>query len=187
MQINKVLSEICSHRGLGSSDQCYAVLYALVRAFNVKRVVEIGTHQAASTITICQAILDNNYVPQIWTVDNWSQVDAEKMARGHIEAAGFGGYITMVKGSSDDVLPGLFAEIGLVDMVFIDGAHEFDAAARDVANCRLQSKILVMHDTWKMTPYLEKLRSDGWVVTVFPTKYVEGDGHLVGISLAIRE
>ena len=67
MQINKVLTEICSHRGLGSSDQCYAVLYSLVRAFNVTKVVEIGTHQAASTITICQAILDNKYVPQIWT------------------------------------------------------------------------------------------------------------------------
>ena len=187
MHINKVLTDICSHRGLGSSDQCYAVLYSLVRAFNVKRVVEIGTHQAASTITICQAILDNKYIPQIWTVDNWSQVDAEKLAKSHIDAAGFGGYITMVKGSSHDVMPELMPKIGQVDLIFIDGAHEVELAQKDVDNSAPYTNKLIMHDTWKMTPYLEGLRRDGWTVTVFPTKYVEGDGHLVGISLAVKE
>ena len=187
MQINKVLSEICSHRGIGSSDQCYTVLYALVRAFNVKRVVEIGTHQAASTIVICQAIVDNKYIPQVWTIDNWIHCNVEKVARKNIEAAGFKDYVTMVKGSSDDILPKLFPEIGSVDMCFIDGNHKPEAVQRDIDNCVPYARRLILHDTPEMNPYLQRLRDSGWQVMVFPTRYVEGDGHFVGISLAVKE
>jgi len=189
MQINSVLSEICSqHRGIGSTDQCYAVLYSFVRAFGAKRVVEVGTHQAASTIAICQAVLDNKEIPQVWTIDNWSQPPgSEKMARDHLAKAGFENYVTMVRGNSDKVLPVLFSEIGAVDLVFIDGCHSPDAVQKDIDACMSYSNRLVMHDTPAMNSYLYKLRGMGWIVTVFPTRFLEGGGAFVGISLAVKE
>ena len=149
----------------------------------MKRVVEIGTHQAGSTIVICQAILDNKYVPQVWTIDNW-RCNAEALAKNHLAMAGFTNHVRMVTGDSDKVLPELFARIGYVDMVFIDGNHQPEAVQKDIDICVQYASKLVMHDTWTMNSYLQKLRDGGWNVVVFPTRYVEGDGHLVGISFA---
>ena len=68
MNINPILSKIPKEHG--STNQCYDVMYTITRAFQVKRIVEIGTHKGHSAIVFCQAILDNNYTPSIWTVDN---------------------------------------------------------------------------------------------------------------------
>lgn len=187
MEINPVLSKIWRPKGSGSTEQDYSVMYAVARAIQAIKIVEIGTNRGFSAITFCQAVLDNKQIPKIWTIDNWStSPEAKTAAQNFIKQAGFESYIEMIEGNSKDVLPGLFEQIGKVDLVFIDGCHEIKAVQSDIRNVEPYTDCLLLHDTGagKIT-YLKEIESK-WAAISFPTRYVEGDGHLVGITLAVR-
>jgi tRNA A58 N-methylase Trm61 len=184
MHINKVIDEINVQRNLGSSNQCYEVMYTIARSYQVTRIVEIGTHKGASAITFCQAVLDNHKIPSVYTVDNWIQADKRAEAINNFAKAQVCKYITMVNGDSKIVVPQLFNDIGKVELTFIDGDHEEDNVEIDYDNCKNYSNLILFHDTgYGSNKYLNKAKAEGWNLTVFPTRYVEGDGHLVGISL----
>jgi len=175
-------------RYLGSGNQCYHVMYMVTQYFNVKKLLEIGTHQGGSAIVFCQAILDNGLIPEIHTVDNWSQAAYEELARNNIETAEFSKYITMHNGDSLLKVPEVFNKIGKVDLIFIDGNHELDYVIKDYNNCKNYSDKILFHDT--RTGDLEYLRlaeKDGYTIYNFETRYVEDDRHLIGIALAIKE
>lgn len=188
VDFNDMVNEINKNRNLGSSNQCYNVMYKTAYYFNVKKMLEIGTHRAASTITYCQAILDKGNVPEIHTVDNWSQVDLENLAKSHIEKAGFENYITMHNGDSLTKVPEVFKQIGKVDLVFIDGNHNPVYVLQDFMNCKDCSNLILFHDTgYGYSSYFKEVRENGYKIYNFETKYLEGDGHLVGIALAIKK
>lgn len=193
MLINKTLNKINEWRCLGSGEQCYSVMYAITRAFQVKRILEIGTHQGASAITFCQAILDNGDVPELWTVDSWAGFEGneatynlKEKTKKHFKAAGFDKYIHMVEGDSKIVVPDLMKkEVGMVDMCFIDGDHSSEAVIADYNNCKNYTHLILFHDCpIENVEYLRGARNEGWNVLSFPTRYAEGDRHLVGITLA---
>jgi precorrin-6B methylase 2 len=187
MHINNILDNINMARSLGSTNQCYDVMYTVARAFQVKTVVEIGTHQGASSIAFCQAILDNKYIPKVYTVDSWIQSNRKIATYNKFKEACFSEYITMVEGDSKEVIPKLFSDIGRVDLILIDGDHSLEGVLRDYDNCKNFSNIILFHDTgYGKVIYLKKIEQDGWKVITFPTRYVEGDSHIVGISLAIK-
>lgn len=187
MFINNVLININKARILGSSDQCYDIMYSITRAFQVKTMVEIGTHQGASCIVFCQAILDNKYIPKIYTIDNWSEAQFKQKAESNLNMCGFLPYVTMIDGDSKIVIPELFSTVGKVDLILIDGYHNSVAVEGDFLNCKDFSDVILFHDTLTGDmPYLKMVRECGFNVTSFPTRFVEGDGHLVGISLAIK-
>ena len=198
MEINKTLTKIHETTWLGSSDQCYQVMYTVARTFQVKSVLEIGTHQGASAITFCQAILDNNYIPELTTVDSWigvpNQPDTEEQklamknrALNFFKEAKFDKYIEMIEGDSKVVLSGIFQKIGKVDLCFIDGNHEYDYVISDFENCKNFTDIILLHDTAKGNlKYPDYIKNQGWTVITFPTRYLEGQGQLIGISLAIK-
>lgn len=187
MKINEVFSKIPTW--LGSASQDYDVMYAVTRAFQVKRILEIGTHQGASAIVFCQAILDNKYVPEIWTIDNWSSSKCKPRAEKFIREAGFDKHIKMLDGDSKVVVPNLFKKIGKVDLCFIDGDHTYEGVIADYNNCKNSTSLILFHDTHGgrgeiVNKYLSKIKEDGWMLLNFPTMYLEGDGHSVGITLA---
>jgi tRNA A58 N-methylase Trm61 len=187
MKINNVLDEINLNRTLGSSNQCYDIMYAITRAFQVKTIVEIGTHQGASAITFCQAILDNNYEPKIYTIDSWVQADKKDIAVNNFSKAGFGRYITLIEGDSKIKVPELFTVLKKVDLIFIDGDHSVEAIMIDYNNCKEHSNLIFFHDTGDGTiSYLKTIEAEGWKRISFPTKYIEGDLHSVGISLVYK-
>ena len=195
IEFNNIINEINGTRVLGSTNQCYRVMYMITQYFNVEKMLEIGTHQAASTITYCQAIIDNKKIPEIHTVDNWSQsgllplesVKFHKLATTNLEKAGFIKYVTMYDGDSLAKVPEVFNSIGKVDLVFIDGNHAIDYVIADYNNCKNFSNRIIFHDTLQTdTSFFDIVRNDGYTIYTFETKYLEGDGHLVGISLAIK-
>lgn len=196
MHINPILDEINKARYLGSSNQCYDILYAITRAFQVKTVLEIGTHRGASAIAICQAILDNKFTPIIYTIDNWSQQETKEIAMENFRKAGFDQYIYIITGDSTLMLKELLTfeaaifqikNVKEFDMCFIDGSHKIENIKRDCENCKDHCKIMVFHDTGIGDfIYLTQLEKEGWRVINFPTCYVEGDSHLVGIALAVK-
>lgn len=195
MEINKILTEIQKWVCLGSSTQCYIVMYAIVRSFQVKKIIEIGTHQGASSITFCQAILDNKYNPEIYTIDNWiglpgnaASQNLKSKAENYIKNANFDKYITMIEGDSRIVVPELFKKTGDVDLCFIDGDHSYQGVIADYENCKNHTKLLLFHDTGTgEVGYLKTIEREGWKVVPFPTRYIEGNGHLVGITLCIKK
>lgn len=189
IDFSDTVSEIINKRRrfLGSGNQCYHVMYMVTQYLNVQKMLEIGTHQAGSTIVFCQAIVDNGLIPEIHTVDNWSQASYEELAKDNIEKARFSKYITMHNGDSLIKVPEVFKKIGKVDLIFIDGNHDWDYVSKDYNNCKVYSDALLFHDTREGdVPYLKEAKNDGYVIYNFPSRYVEGDGHLIGISLAIK-
>jgi predicted O-methyltransferase YrrM len=163
-------------------------MYKLVQFFNVQKILEIGTHQGASSIVFCQSIIDNGRIPDIYTVDNWSQAAYEELAKNNIEKSGFSEYIKMYNGDSLTKVPEVFRKIGNVDLVFIDGNHDPDYILKDFDNCKNNSKLILFHDTRKGDDqYLQYVTECGFDVYNFETRYLEGDGHLVGIALAINK
>jgi hypothetical protein len=179
MHINNTLDDINKARSLGSSNQCYEVMYTITRSFQVKTVVEIGTHQGGSCICFCQAILDNNAIPEVYTVDSWVQADKKISAYNRFKDAGFLKYITMIEGDSKEVVPKLFSRIGKVDLIA--------GVLFDYENCKNFSNIILFHDTgFGKVTYLDRVKEDGWKILSLPTRYIEGDSHIVGITIAIK-
>jgi len=189
MELNPILTEVNKARWLGSTDQCYEVIYTVVRAFQVQNIVEIGTHRAASTIAMCQAVKDNGQTPRVWTIDNWSQMDMRAAAVDHLSRAGFGPNVELVTGSSRDVLTKLFERTVDIDLVFIDGDHTEDAVRADWALSSPHAPLVLFHDAamYAVSRVVDEAEAAGWNVTRFPTTFVEGDGRLVGVALAARK
>ncbi len=187
IEFNDVVKEINKDRHLGSGNQCYRVMYKVTQYLNVKKVLEIGTHKGASAITFCQAVLDNNLIPEIHTVDNWSQEDNGKISEDNILKAKFSKYITNYVGDSIVVVPEIFKKIGKVNLVFIDGNHDEEYIIKDYNNCKEYCDKILFHDTLDGNKeYLTLVKNDGYTIYNFETKYLEGNEHLIGIALAIK-
>lgn len=193
MIINKTVEKIGEWLCLGSSKQCYLTMYTVVRTFQVKKILEIGTHQGSSSITMCQAILDNGYKPEIWTVDSWEGFEGNEASKNlkekaakHFREAGFEKYISMQEGDSKVVVPKLLKEIGKVDLCMIDGDHSNEGVKADYDNCKDHTNLILFHDSGDGGHQREMVEKDGWRFITFPTRFLEGDKHLIGVSLAFK-
>lgn len=167
----------------GSTPQCYSVMYAIARAFQVTRIVEIGTHIGASAITFCKAMRDNKCHGKIWTIDSKQDPSIED----RLIKAGISDRVTVIHARSENALPGLFEKIGKVSLCFIDGDHDPKAMERDFWNCAPHTRLILLHDTGKNGEKAPFLKDIDWAVIHFPTRIRKGDktGPFVGISLAV--
>jgi tRNA A58 N-methylase Trm61 len=183
-----VVTRLNAYRGLGSTEQDYLMLYAVARAIQAKRIVEIGTHRGASGICLLRAAIDNGYAPHLWTIDPFPAMHVRDTALAAFHEAGMDAAVTVIQACSDVALPKLFDEIGNVDLVFIDGDHTESAARNDFEMCRDRAEWIIFHDAgWgSVQKVLAEVRSGGWTVLEFPTRYVEADNRLVGIAIAQR-
>ncbi|MFA5031363.1 MAG: class I SAM-dependent methyltransferase [Patescibacteria group bacterium] len=187
-----MFKELIVNNFMGSGSQCYDVMYTVTRAFQVKKMVEIGTFLGISTMFFCQAILDNKAIPEIHTLDKWGQFgqDYQHVKVRTIEnfnKLGFLKYITMYDGDSQTALLPIFEKIGNVDLCFIDGDHTYEGVINDFNICKQFTNIMLLHDTLDGgVKYLRDIREMGWNVVTFPTRYVESDSHLIGISLVLK-
>lgn len=200
MVINPVLLKIRENPAYGSSEQDYLFLYTIARCFQVKRIVEIGTHQGASLIAMSQAILDNSMKPELWTIDNWSLGNHKEEASTNFKEAGIYDFVNFVEGDSKEVLPNLFKEIGKVDLVFVDGDHAYESVLSDYNNSKEFTDLMMFHDTqdgiikyWKENKVFKDIFEDRWDILTVPTFYTQLDdpslkeSHNVGITLAIKD
>ena len=189
MIINPILAEAWkSGKGSGSTDQDYFIMYAVARAIQATRIVEIGTNRGFSATVFCQAVIDNKQTPQIFTIDDWEiNPQTLDMAKDLFAKTGFGKYIEIVIGKSQDVLLNLLNRISKVDLIFIDGSHKSEDVITDFRNAKDYTDYILLHDTGEgKVGYLQKIKEECWTTISLPTRYIEGNNHLVGITLGIK-
>jgi len=194
--------ELDNDQNYCATSQCYDLIYSITRGFQIKKVVEIGTFKGVSSIYFCQAILDNSYTPEIYTIDNNAididfKLNRKQKASENFKKFGYDKYITEIIGDSKLVLKELFKKIGRVDICFLDGDHSHDAVMNDFVNSKDYTNIMLLHDTLDgKTPlddeleYLKIIQKCGWKLITFPTKYINNNydinnGYL-GLSLIIK-
>lgn len=86
----------------------------LLRLHGARKVVEVGTLAAFSTIEIARALPADGHV---WTVER--EAHHARVARENLDAAGLAARVTVCEGAGRDVLPTLNAH-GPFDAVFLD-------------------------------------------------------------------
>lgn len=190
----EIIKLMSAHRGLGSSEQCYDVMYSIVRAFQVKSILEIGTNLGYSTIALTQGVLDNNQVPVVTAIDLWNNYGLDmrgtkQLALNNFKKVGVEKYITVIDGDSIIKVPEFFAKTPKVDLCFIDGDHTLSGVRADYYNCKEHTDLILFHDALcgkEVMEFLKFVETDGFKVLVFPTEYIEKDSRDIGIALAQR-
>lgn len=110
-----------------------AFLYGLVRALGVARIVEIGRFKGGSTFLMANAMTPGSslvsYDLHVALRDDLQGPDLDRELQDALARYGLGNGVLLVVGDSRTVeLP----ESGL-DLLFIDGDHSYEGAARDLA------------------------------------------------------
>lgn len=145
VEYNEVLQNIAKVEGWVLPEECY-VLAGL--AYD-RRVLEIGSFKGRSAVAMAP------FAKSLTCVDHFQPQD---------HAQGFGGAsilqefrkniepwndkVTVLVGSSIELRPDVFK--GNIDMVFIDGNHDYDSVRSDLALVTALPKggIVAMHDYW---------------------------------------
>lgn len=182
VEIHGRLTKLMKVRGEGLGVQDYTLLYALVRAFQVRTVVDIGTYQGGSALTIWKAIVDSGLKPRIWSLEKIGKfaTNAEKMFEQlHIEKA-----VQIMVGDSLTTLPVLFNTVPNVDLVLIDGPLK-DCFRNFALCCQHTERMIVARASHEsIRSVLDLIAQRGWRVQMFPTMY--SDGLDAGLALLER-
>lgn len=116
------------------------LLQVLTKATNTKKVLEIGTAIAYSTLLFCEAMGDDGHVTTIER--NEKRI---LQAKVNIEKANRAQNITLIEGDATEVLKGIE---GKYDLIFLDGAKgHYKDFLNDCINLLNSGGILVSDNT----------------------------------------
>ena len=111
------------------------ILQQLIQQHNYRKVVEVGTYAGATAGHLLQ------HCPEItlWCVDPYvayTAYDADRMAKVYAQAQAtvFLKYANVIHIKADSAIAVHQFKPGDVDIVFIDGNHEYDAVKSDLAH-----------------------------------------------------
>jgi predicted O-methyltransferase YrrM len=119
-------------------------LYALVKWFRPKTVVEVGTHIGMSAVWMARALQENGE-GKLYCIDNfcWIEEKQEEQWITNVLTCDVRNTITLIKGRSQDV-----EWPGTIDMAYIDGNHAYHVCKHDVQKARdLGATCIILHDT----------------------------------------
>src|SRR3990172_1438009 len=106
-----------------TESEVFDLLYGFTRMIKPERVLEIGTFEGDTSVSIGKALRDNNLGHLITTdIKDYGQENV-------IKEAGLSDFITCVKNSSTVFMDGLVPGF---DMIFIDDGHSFPEVIRDL-------------------------------------------------------
>lgn len=124
-------------------------------------IVEIGSWRGRSTAALALGSMAGNYQP-VYAVDSFAPVletagdkvfpaSSPEILRANLDGAGVNGLVHIVAKSSTEAAP----EIPECDLLFVDGAHDFESAKRDLETylpkVRIGGKV-VIHDCHEADP-----------------------------------
>lgn len=127
----------------------------IVRALEPRCIVELGTHNGVSYAAFCRAAQREGIGTRCFAVDTWTGDEhagfyGEEVFAGlrayHDER--FGAFSTLVRRTFDDALE--FVPDGSVDLLHIDGRHDYDHVKHDFESWRgkLSNRgVVLFHDT----------------------------------------
>ncbi|MGE0129566.1 MAG: glycosyltransferase [Blastocatellales bacterium] len=108
----------------------------LVSALRPKTIVELGARDGDFYCALCQASKDLRLDARCFAIDTWrgntqASPDEEKFLAGLRDYHDplYGGFSSLIPSAFDDALP-QFAD-GEIDLLHINGAHNYEAARRD--------------------------------------------------------
>jgi SAM-dependent methyltransferase len=133
--------------GWGAFVEDYALLGALVLNLKPQRILEIGTSTGLGAVVLARAAVFGDPTAHVTTID----VDQSRSRLNLELAPGVEEHITFVEGSTNDVLPDLAARGAAFDLVFVDGAHDYEQASSDWGNTQGLTETWVLHDTTQFT------------------------------------
>jgi predicted O-methyltransferase YrrM len=147
--------------------------YDIVRETRVQRTLEIGMALGASSLFICQGLVDNGGGHHT-AIDPFQEKWFDSIGALNVERAGYADMFRLIEQPSFRALPMLMEEDVRFDYVFIDGNHRFEHTLVDFF---LAERLLdvggyvVFHDPWlpavrKVLAYLFQNRMDAFELDV---------------------
>lgn len=103
-------------------------------------LVEIGSWKGRSTISLASALELSGREGRVVAIDphtgnvehhrRWGTIDTYEVFLANLEAAGIRSYVEPLRMSSHEAAPSF--EPGSIDLLFVDGSHEYEDVCRDV-------------------------------------------------------
>ncbi len=126
------------------------LLYALVRMYKPKRMIELGVSEGKSSLAIALAMEDNGF-GLLTSVDNWSRRHGGKAggpqkAQALLDSCGVGKHISLVASDSQEFLKAQKEDSQ--DIVYVDAGHDYDEAMQDTLEAiRVAKEFVIVHDS----------------------------------------
>jgi predicted O-methyltransferase YrrM len=152
-------------------------LYSVIRLCRPRNVVEVGTYNGASTVSMAQALHDNGDSGQLHCVEI-DQYNLD-LTRHHLEQAKLSHLTSFYHGSSQDT--SLVGRLPESELIFIDGDHSYDGAWQDYETFSKKLSVrgmMLYHDTIKIMALrrlMQEIAQSG-DFDVFSIATSDGDG-----------
>jgi predicted O-methyltransferase YrrM len=148
---------------IGHSDICIRnLIYTMVMNTRPRRVLEIGTHIGSCAVVIAAGLKRNDH-GKLLTLE--PQQHYRDIASRYINEAGLADYVEMLPWpSTGEQCRARLAAEGPFEIVFVDGAHEYEAALFDIrlsVNLLADNGFVIMHDTGVRAQAFDKAGTGG--------------------------
>lgn len=157
-RVSRTLRRMAKHPEVaGNSDVgVQNLLYTLAVSLRPRRILEIGTHIGFGAVIMGHALKTNGYGKLI-TLEPGPHY--QKAAATHVAQAGLGDQVEILPFFSYDAecRERLAAEAPF-ELIFVDGAHDYDAVSDDIALAAglvCDNGIIVCHDTGQGSPGMD--------------------------------
>lgn len=157
-RVSRTLRRMAKHpEAPGNSDVgVQNLLYTLALSLRPRRVLEIGTHIGTGAVVIGHALKTNGY-GKLLTLEPAPHY--RKAATAHVGQAGLEGQVEILPFfSHDDACKQRLASEAPFELIFVDGAHDYDAFSHDLAMATglvCDNGIVVCHDTGQQSPEMD--------------------------------
>lgn len=138
------------------------MLYSEILNSRPRRVLEIGTHIGTAAVIMGRALARNGY-GKLLTLE--PQAHYQQVASTYLEAADVGSFAEIVPMFSyQPECQERLRQEAPFDLIFIDGAHEYEAALHDISMCYAllrDNGLLILHDVGRLSPELDQSQRGG--------------------------
>jgi predicted O-methyltransferase YrrM len=138
------------------------LLFSLTVSLRPRRVLEIGTHIGTGAVVIGHALKRNGY-GRLITLEPASHY--RRLASNHVQTARVADYVTIVGHFSyEEPCKEILRAEAPFELVFIDGAHDYESASHDIALCTellCTNGIMVLHDVGVLSDSLDSTGRGG--------------------------